>query len=507
MTSIKRDINSTKDHNYDLIIIGAGFYGTMLAYEASCRGIKTLLLEKNDFGFATSYNSLRIVHGGLRYLQSMDLLRFKESVAERKWYLQNFPNLAKPISCLMPLYSKGLQRNSIMWAALNINDLLSATRNQKVNYENNLLRGKIVSIDKVKNIFPRVDGNGLKGGAVWNDGTIDDSQIVLLEILKAAAQNGCTPLNYMEVVSTITSNDEICGVLTLDKETGEEVEFNSSLVINSTGPWSKELAKSFHKNFDELFNYSIAWNILFDIDALSDHALAVTPPKENAKAYFLRPWKGKLFAGTIHEPWDGVCDIPVPKQESINNFISDLNLSIPGLNVTKGDILQIYSGLLPAKEQGSNAIAVRDVIIDHFEHGGPKGLFSLSGVKFTTARLVAEKVLKKIFKDSTLPKKTEFNFPAKSDEEYGIFGFNWDLDQNLIKEVLEKKIKDESVVHLQDLILRRTTLGDNPITSLKFAREISKLFDWSKERRETEIEGLKQYYITRGLDLSEEPGV
>lgn len=153
---MKRDIKKALDQDYDIIIIGGGFYGVMLAYESSCRGLQTLLLEKNDFGSATSFNSLRIVHGGLRYLQSLDLHRFKESVGERKWFLKHFPNLTRPISCLMPLYNKGLQRNSIMWAALNLNDLLSLTRNKRVSEENNLLNGKVISKKKVQEIFPKL---------------------------------------------------------------------------------------------------------------------------------------------------------------------------------------------------------------------------------------------------------------------------------------------------------------------------------------------------------------
>ena len=159
---MKRDIKAAANKEFDLIIIGAGFYGIMLAYEATRRGQKTLLLDKNDFGFATSFNSLRIVHGGLRYLQSMDLPRFKESVGERKWYLKNFPALTKPISCLMPLYNKGMQRNSIMWAALNVNDVLSFNRNQQVTKENKLPGGKVVTVNKVKEIFPRVNTDNLK---------------------------------------------------------------------------------------------------------------------------------------------------------------------------------------------------------------------------------------------------------------------------------------------------------------------------------------------------------
>lgn len=501
MSKIIRDITKAKNNSYDLIIIGGGFYGVMIAYEASCRGLKTLLLEKNDFGSATSFNSLRIVHGGLRYLQSLDLHRFKESVGERKWFMKNFPNLTNPISCLMPLYNKGLQRNSIMWAALNLNDLLSVKRNKSIKPENNLLNGKVISKTKVKEIFPNVDTNELKGGAIWNDGSIDDSQLVLMEILKTASDNGCVPLNYMEVKDVIIADSQIIGVIAIDDETKEEIKFNSSIVLNSTGPWSRNLAKSFHKEFENLFNYSIAWNILFDKEALSDHALAITPPKENAKAYFLRPWKGKLFAGTVHEAWDKVSDIPIPSDESIDNFIADLNLSIPDLNLSRKNIVQIYSGLLPAKKQGDNQIAVREVIIDHSEHEGPKGLFSLSGVKLTTSRLVAEKVLNKIFDKKKLKKKNKIEFPVRTKEEYGIFDFDWDStkDKNGWKETLKSKIENESVVHLHDLLLRRTTIGDNPQNAIKQSEEICKLFNWDETKAKSEIEDLKAYYSKRGL--------
>jgi len=497
---MKRDINSAKKNNYDIIIIGGGFYGVMIAYESSRRNLKTLLLDKSDFGSATSFNSLRIVHGGLRYLQSLDIHRFRESVGERKWFMKNFPKLTKPISCLMPLYNKGLHRNSIMWTALNLNDLLSLTRNKSIHPENSLLNGKVISAEKVKEIFPDVDGKELKGGAIWNDGSIDDSQIVLMEILKSASGNGCTPLNYVEVKNVIIHGNQVKGVVAIDNETNNEIEFNSSIVINSTGPWSRSLAKIFHKDFKELFNYSIAWNALFDKKALSDHALAITPPKDDAKAYFLRPWKGKLFAGTVHEELEDFTDNPMPSDESINSFIADLNLSIPDLNLNRKNILKIYSGILPVKKEGTNQLAVREIIIDHSGHGGPKGLYSLSGVKLTTSRLVAEKVLNKIFGKKISKKQTDITFPIKSEKEYGIFDFNWNLenDKNGWQDILKDKIENELVVHLQDLILRRTTLGDNPKCAVKYSRDICKLFDWDDQRIESETEDLKNHYKRRG---------
>ena len=162
-------------------------------------------------------------------------------------------------------------------------------------------------------------------------------------------------------------------------------------------------------------------------------------------------------------------------------------------------------GLLPAKKQGDNQIAVREVIIDHSEHEGPKGLFSLSGVKLTTSRLVAEKVLNKIFDKEKLNKKTEIEFPTRTKKEYGIFDYDWDSrkDTNGWKETLKSKIENESVIHLQDLLLRRTTIGDNPQNAIQQSEEICKLFGWDKAKTKSEIDDLKAYYKKRGLSITQ----
>ena len=130
MSEIIREPLDAVKKKYDLIIIGGGIYGTMLSLEASRRGLLSLLLERDDFGQHTSFNSLRIIHGGLRYLQSLDLHRFRESVSERKWFLKTFPHLIKTLPCLMPLYGNGLYHPFVLRTALLMNDILSYNRNR-----------------------------------------------------------------------------------------------------------------------------------------------------------------------------------------------------------------------------------------------------------------------------------------------------------------------------------------------------------------------------------------
>src|SRR5690606_18835162 len=129
---IYRDLQRAQEARHDLIVVGGGVHGVMMALEAARRGLRPLLIERGDLGSGTRWNSLRIVHGGLRYLQSFDLPRYRESVAERRWFMRNLPDLVAPLPCLMPLYGNGLRRPMIFRVALKLNDLLSARRNDGV---------------------------------------------------------------------------------------------------------------------------------------------------------------------------------------------------------------------------------------------------------------------------------------------------------------------------------------------------------------------------------------
>src|SRR3989337_3339597 len=216
MTMIKRNLIEASNKQYDLIIIGGGIYAACLLLTASQAGKKALLLEKDDFGAATSFNNLRTVHGGLRYLQSLDVKRIFESVSERRWFFRNFPDLVKPLPCLMPLYGKGVYKPSIFRFALLLNDLLSFDRNKGVVHKRKLPNGKILSKTEVKEIYPQVDDNNLKGGAVWYDGAMPDSQKVLIEIVKWGCDLDGSALNYTEATDLLIKEGKVTAVRAVD---------------------------------------------------------------------------------------------------------------------------------------------------------------------------------------------------------------------------------------------------------------------------------------------------
>ena len=239
MGKICREPSAAASGNYDLIIVGGGIYGVMLSLEASKKRLRSLLLERDDFGGATTFNSLRILHGGLRYLQGLDLHRFRESVGERRWFMQNFPDLVKPLPCIMPLYGNGFRRPSIFRLALWANDLLSFKWHQGTRTDRRLPNGHVVNTAKTREIFPSVDTRGLQGAAVWCDVCMPDSQRLVIEILRWACGQGATALNYVEAQQLIKAKNSVAGVLAYDRETGRAFEYKADVVVNAAGPWCR----------------------------------------------------------------------------------------------------------------------------------------------------------------------------------------------------------------------------------------------------------------------------
>jgi len=487
LTRILRHPSAAAREDFDLIIIGGGIHGVMLLLEASARGLKSLLVDKADFGHATSFNSLRILHGGLRYLQSLDLPRFRESVQERRWFMQCFPDLVEPLPCLMPLYGTGLHRTGVLAIALRLNDRLSARRNDAVREDILLPNGRIMSAEEAGHVFPLIDTDGLQGAAVWYDAFMPNSQRVLMEALRWGCSLGGTALNYVEATGLLTVDGRVTGIGATDRETGDSFEYRAGTVINAAGPWCPEITDRFASPLPGELAYSLAWNILFDREALSSHALAVTARKPGAQTLFLCPWKGRLMVGTGHLASTTALDDPVPGPGHIRRFVAGINEAVPGLELRVDEIHRVFSGFLPAKHGAKNSLAVRETVIAHGRHGGPAGLYTVAGIKFTTSRRVAARVLRLAVPGSS-GSPVAGTWDCRS-----LQGINQSIEscEPGWAEGLEAVIGEESVMHLDDLVMRRTALWENSEKALMFAPALCELFDWDQERSAAEIERLR----------------
>jgi glycerol-3-phosphate dehydrogenase len=399
MNAIHWDPGDESRTKYDLIIIGGGIYGVMLAYEASIQGLYPLIIEKNDFGGATSANSMRILHGGFRYLQHLNLPRFYVSVQERGWFLKNFTSLTQSLPFLMPLHGLGLKKPGLFRIALSIDALLRRFAGRHLGGGEKVFNGFTITANQVKKVFPAVRRKGLKAGGIWFDAVVTDSRYLLMEILKRACDKGAVALHRMRAEKLHVSSKKVAGIACRDLVTGKPYTFESRVVINAAGPWCRGLAKTLcGVDFPDLFKPSLAWNLLLNRTPPSHYGLAVSSEKPGAQTLFLVPCRDGLLAGTGHAPWNGSPEKPSPNRPQILQFLDELNTAVPDLKLIESDIRQVYAGLLPAKRDGECELRERPIIIDHGKSGGPAGFFSVSGVKFTTARQVAEQTLRHSFK-------------------------------------------------------------------------------------------------------------
>lgn len=495
---IDRNPEAAARRQYDLIIVGGGVYGAMVALEASLRGCATLLVEKEDFGGATSYNSLRIIHGGLRDLQTLNLRRYWEFGRERRRFFEYFPDLVERLPVLVPLYQRGLLRTDLFRVAFLLDRVLLPRRDRELSDSRFLPYGQVISASEVKQRFPKVEDCDLSGGALWYDACIPDSQRLIMEAFRWACGMGATALNYMSAIDLLEDRDRVRGIRARDVLHDTDYEFSSEVVINAAGPWSQEVATRLDRNVSGLGQYSLAWNILFDREAPSECALGVRPPTSGAQVHFLHPWKGRLLAGTGHARRESREENPHPSKEEINRHLEDMNEAIPALQLDHSDILHVYSGYLPVKQDGTQ-LAKKDRIIDHAKQEGPNGLYSIVSTKLTAARSTAERMLKAIFPTQEVTPAREKDWQrlrSMSAANRGIFDYDWYPEQadSSWREPMRQIVQEESVHHLDDLMLRRTSLGDNPIRALRLAPELCTLFDWDEERCREEVRRIENHF-------------
>jgi glycerol-3-phosphate dehydrogenase len=325
---------------------------------------------------------------------------------------------------------------------------------------------------------------------MWYDAAAPEHQRLLMETLRWACALGAVASNYVQAESLLLHNGHVRGVLARDRQSGQHHEFLSPIVINAAGPWCRQLAQKFDQDYPRLFPKNLLlFNILFKRKALSEYALALTPKNQKQHTYFIHNWKNRLLAGTAEILSADKIENPWPEAEQIAEFIFDMNQAVPELSLTEKDIEHIYAGILPATAAGT--LAGREVIIGHRDYGGPVGLFSVSGVKYTTSRLVAEKTLRRVFPDASVIKP--LNPPAAANSGRWFFDYDWTPAAASPETIASIKtlIEEEAVVHLDDLLFRRSSLGENRRRIIELLPRLQPLFSWNDLRWQQETQRLK----------------
>lgn len=451
---IRRDFDAARGREFDLLVIGGGIYGVALLREAAVRGLSACLCEAGDFGGGTSWNSLRIAHGGLRYLQTGDLPRFFQSVAARRSFARRFPQLVRPLECVMPLYGRGLRRTSVLRVALFANDMLSSGRNGGLSEGTRIPGGRIIDPATTRRRFPGVPGDLLEGAACWSDYRMVSSERILMELLRDGCRRGAVALNYAPVAELVQEGGVVRGGIVLDSPTNERNTIAARTVVNCAGPWVRSMVQGRGGDLDALFRPSLAFNLLLDRAPPGDGALAVSAPGSDSPVLFLLPQDDGLLAGTMHVARPVDCTDALPAEGEISDFLDTLNLAIPGLAVRPEHVRRVFAGLLPVAEAGTTILARREVILDHGRRGGLRRLYSVSGIKWTTATAVAGKTLDLL----GISGAGDENVVPLSQATGLLTDVRqlWSADTATLALHLRQVIAEESVVQADDLVLRRT---------------------------------------------------
>jgi glycerol-3-phosphate dehydrogenase len=466
---IARDPAAAAARDYDLIVVGGGIHGAALLLEAARRGFAALLVERGDFGGGTSWNSLRIVHGGLRHLQTGDLRSYYESLGEQRWLRRAFPALVEPLPCLLPLYGRGLRRPPVLRAALLADRLLGARRNRGVRRDRRLSAGSLLDKERTLARCPAVSTRGLRGAALWHDAVLRQPQRVLIEVLRRACECGAAALNYVAATDAIVRDGRIAGLHAEDRLSGEVLELRAPVVVDCAGPWSAELLRGLGARRDTLFRPVVAFNLLLDVPPPCDGALALDGA--DGGTCLLLGRGGLTLAGTFHVDRTGE-----PDAVDVERALATLRGALPAFDCGPERVLRVLWGRLPGGRPGSPRPARRPALHDHARSGGPAGLHSLVGVKYTTARAVAARLLHRLAPSHSAREDAAPPAPVSVPDAEALPAFLRDRPAEA-RNLLARLIDEEAVTSLEDLWLRRTDWGLDPRLPERLGGTLQSLLD------------------------------
>ena len=554
---MKRDLNKLANTEYDIVIIGAGIYGVSAAWDGALRGLKVALIDKGDFVNATSSNSLKTIHGGLRYLQQLDFKRMRESIHERMVLMKIAPHLVYPLPVIMPTYSYKLRSRPALLAALLANNIVGFDRNKLNDPHKHIPAGHLISKKKVQEYIPGYEKNNMSGGALWYDCQCYNTERLALSYVLSAAEAGADIANYVECTGFLGDRNKVKGIRVKDFFTDDIFDIRAKIVVNMGGPWVDTILEKFKdKYLKKRFIHSSAINIIVNRKLLERHAAGLPGPcqykRKHGSVYMgsrillFIPWKDYTIIGTNHLPYYGNPNEYRIKEEEIHDFLNDVNQAYPAANIERNEVSFFHGGLLPMTGTKPVTSEVRILkhyrLYDHWADDKIDGLISVIGVKYTTHRDVTRKTIDWVFKklgrksprclteetpiyggkieqfedymssaikesglSEIVTRHLIYNYGSKYKDilRYGDINQRWVQTVNGSDEVLRAEIvnsvQNEMVLKLSDVVLRRTDLGSAGNPGDKALRDVAEIMakelNWDEERINKEIQETKAIYI------------
>ena len=414
--SVHSQARALEEGTFDLAVVGGGILGACVAWDAALRGLSVALLEQGDFGGGASANNLKILHGGLRYLQSAHLRRCRESIRERGFWLQVAPHLTDPLPVVFPAYRRGGPGRGALQAATLANEILSADRNHAVERSRHLPRGHGLSRLQVLERVPELNSPQLSGGIRFYDALMRSPERLVLEAVLAAGRAGAVTANHVAFERALWEDGRLAGVVARDVLDGGELRVRARTVVNAAGGHSDEVVdgllpgpqgRTASRASPCVPGWSSAVNLVVE-DLGYREAFALPLNEATGRQHlFVVPWRGRTMIGTGHEPLtetpptSGRAALPEEWMERVRahagrRFAQRVRQVLPA--VTDDRIRLVHWGLLPVSAgstPASVALLPSPRILHHGSRGAP-GVFTAVSVKFTTARRVAIRTVDRV---------------------------------------------------------------------------------------------------------------
>jgi len=515
---------------YDLIVIGGGITGAATARDAALRGMSVLLVERDDLASGTSSRSSKLIHGGLRYLETYQFKLVAESLREREKALTLAPHLTDSQQFLYLLYSGYPESKALLNLGLTFYDLASGSILKR--------RHRMLNAEKVLVREPHLRSEGLKGAGMYWDVLTDDARLTI-DVAKGAAEAGADLINHAAVTALIIEGGKTRGVSITDTITGGTFDVHARQVVNATGPWTDQTRALEHTTTTthKLRPTKGVHIVVKKTDFPLNTAVFLRSPDDNRVVWPTPSLeKDVVYIGTTDTDYTGDIDDVYPDEHDIRYLLNVANHTIPDAQLTENHIVGSWAGLRPlvAPEPG---VSETNTSREHVITEGATGMITISGGKLTSNRLMANQlvdaalrglkkstrkssagvvpvsgadmvVAKRVTRDADLagvPKDIAAIWVHRYGSNAATILRLWIADpanhevigaRNLTRAEIIYGVKNEMVETLADLLIRRTsaffwdeTGGLSHIDAV--ADELERLVPWAPGQRATEISGYR----------------